>query len=55
MGEGRGARPRRLLRGSDGPESLLARRVPDLQLHPLPVDVHRSDLEVDADGGDVVA
>lgn len=44
-----------VLRGRDGSEPLLSRRVPDLQLHPLPVDVHRSDFKVDADGGDVAA
>lgn len=43
------------LRGGDGSEPLLSRCVPDLQLHPLPVDVHRSDFKVDADGGDVAA
>lgn len=43
------------LRRCDGPESLLASCVPDLQLHPLAIDVHSSDLEVHADGGDVAA
>lgn len=43
------------LRRRDGSEPLLTRCVPDLQLHPLPVDVHRPDFEVDADGGDVAA
>lgn len=44
-----------LLRGRDGSESLLTRRVPDLQLDPLALDVHRPDLEVHTDGGDVAA
>lgn len=43
------------LRGCDGSEPLLSRRVPDLQFHPLPVDVHCSDFKVHADGGDVAA
>ncbi len=33
--------------GGDGTEALLARRVPDLQLDLLPVQLDRSDLEVD--------
>ncbi|CAH0375053.1 unnamed protein product, partial [Pelagomonas calceolata] len=36
----------------DGPELLLARRVPDLQLHPPPVQIHGLDLEIDADRRD---
>jgi len=43
------------LRRRDGPEPLLTRRVPDLQLDPLSVDVDRSDLKVHPDGGDVAA
>ena len=35
----------------DRAEPLLARRVPDLQLDLLPVDLHRLDHEVHADGG----
>ncbi len=41
--------------GGDGPEALLPGRVPDLQLDALAADVHRADLEVDADRRDVVA
>ncbi len=41
------------LPGSDGPEPLLPGRVPDLQLDGLAVQLDGSDLEVDADGGDV--
>ena len=40
-------------RGGDGAEALLSGRVPDLQLHLLTVDLHRPDLKVHADGGDV--
>jgi len=40
------------VRGGDGAEALLARRVPDLQLDALAVQLDRLDLEVDADGGD---
>jgi hypothetical protein len=36
----------------NGPEALLAGRVPYLQLHALAVKLDGSDLEVDADGGD---
>ena len=36
----------------DGPEPLLPRRVPDLQLDPLAVELDGPDLEVDADGRD---
>lgn len=36
----------------DGPEAFLARRVPNLQLHPLAIQFDRADFEVDADGGD---
>lgn len=43
------------LRGRDGSEPLLSRCVPDLQLHPLAVDVDRSDFKVNANGGDVAA
>eukprot|EP00636_Phaeomonas_parva_P006845 CAMPEP_0118879552 /NCGR_PEP_ID=MMETSP1163-20130328/19295_1 /TAXON_ID=124430 /ORGANISM="Phaeomonas parva, Strain CCMP2877" /LENGTH=234 /DNA_ID=CAMNT_0006815739 /DNA_START=120 /DNA_END=822 /DNA_ORIENTATION=- len=38
----------------DGAEALLPRRVPDLQLHALAVQVQRADLEVHADGADVL-
>mmetsp|Transcript_2244 Transcript_2244/g.6664 ORF Transcript_2244/g.6664 Transcript_2244/m.6664 type:complete len:231 (+) Transcript_2244:224-916(+) len=38
---------------SDGPEALLARRVPNLKLDGLPLQVDGADLEIDADGGDV--
>ena len=41
-----------VIRAGDGPEPLLARGVPDLQLHALALQVHGLDLEVDADGGD---
>lgn len=41
------------LRGGDGSEAFLARRVPDLQLHLLPVDLHRPDLEVHSYRGDI--
>lgn len=44
-----------LLRGCDGPESLLPGCVPDLQLDSLPINIHCADLKVDADGGDVAA
>lgn len=37
----------------DGPEALLASRVPDLKLDVLAVDVDGLDLEVNADGRDV--
>lgn len=43
------------LRGRDGAEALLAGRVPDLQLHLLPVDLHCADLEVHPNRGDVAA
>ena len=36
----------------DGAETLLASRIPDLQLHTLAVQLDGADLEVDADGGD---
>lgn len=36
----------------DGPESLLACRVPYLQLDALSVQLYRANLEVDTDGGD---
>lgn len=39
----------------DRPKALLPGRVPDLQLHAQPVDVHGADLEVNADGGYVTA
>lgn len=38
--------------GSDGAEALLPCRIPDLQLHPLAVQLDGPDLEVDADGRD---
>lgn len=38
----------------DGAEPLLTRRVPDLQLHLLPVQLYSSDLEVYSDGCYVV-
>jgi len=40
------------IRGGDRAEALLARRVPDLELDSLAVDLDVLDLEVDADGGD---
>ena len=36
----------------DCPESLLACRIPYLQLDPLPIQLDRPDLEVDANGCD---
>lgn len=42
-------------RGGDGTEALLPRRVPDLQLHLLPIDLHSPDLEIHSDCGDVAA
>lgn len=36
----------------DGPETLLARGIPYLQLHALAVELDGANLEVDADGGD---
>ena len=36
----------------DGAETLLASRIPDLQLHTLAVQLDGADLEVNADGGD---
>lgn len=36
----------------DGPEALLARGIPDLQLHALIANLHRPYLEVNADGRD---
>lgn len=44
-----------VLRWGDGPESFLACRVPDLQFDALPVNVHRADLEVHTDSGDVAS
>ncbi len=41
-----------IVRSRDGPEALLTRGVPYLQLHPLAVQVDGADLEVNADGGD---
>eukprot|EP00327_Prymnesium_parvum_P021526 CAMPEP_0113273928 /NCGR_PEP_ID=MMETSP0008_2-20120614/24120_1 /TAXON_ID=97485 /ORGANISM="Prymnesium parvum" /LENGTH=202 /DNA_ID=CAMNT_0000123493 /DNA_START=423 /DNA_END=1031 /DNA_ORIENTATION=+ /assembly_acc=CAM_ASM_000153 len=38
---------------ADRAEALLARRVPDLQLDRLSIQLYRADLEVHADGGDV--
>ena len=37
----------------DGAEALLSRRIPDLQLDGLGIQLDGTDLEVDADGGDV--
>jgi hypothetical protein len=42
-------------RGSNGTESLLPGRVPDLELDLLPVDFDGTDLEIDTDGGYVVS
>jgi len=42
-----------IVRGCDGAEALLARRVPDLQLYRFPVQFNGANFEVDADGGDV--
>ena len=53
MSVARGAQPDS--RGGDGAEPLLPSRVPDLQLHFLPVDLHGPDLEIHADRGDVAA
>ena len=39
-----------VVRRGDGAEALLARRVPDLQLDALAVELDGPDLEVDADG-----
>ncbi len=41
-----------VIRRRDGPEPLLPGRVPDLQLDALAIQLDRSDLEVDPDGGD---
>ena len=41
-----------VVRRRDGPEPLLPRSVPYLQLDPLAVELDGPDLEVDADGGD---
>jgi hypothetical protein len=41
-----------VIRRRDGPEALLAGRVPDLQLHALAVELNGPDLEVDANRGD---
>ena len=38
--------------GGDGAETLLTRRVPDLQLDALAIQLNGADLEVNADGGD---
>mmetsp|Transcript_9415 Transcript_9415/g.21249 ORF Transcript_9415/g.21249 Transcript_9415/m.21249 type:complete len:246 (-) Transcript_9415:98-835(-) len=40
------------IRGGNSAESLLPRRVPNLQLDSFSVDLHVLNLEVDADGGD---
>lgn len=42
-------------RGGDGAEALLPSRVPDLQLHFLPIDLHGPNLEIYSNGGDVAA
>lgn len=42
-------------RGGDGAEALLPGRVPDLQLHFLPVDLHSPNLKIHSDRGDVTA
>jgi hypothetical protein len=42
-------------RRGDGAEALLPCRVPDLQLHLLPVDLHSPNLEIHSDCGDVAA
>lgn len=42
-------------RGGDGAETLLPSRVPDLQLHFLPVDLHGPNLEIHSNCGDVTA
>lgn len=42
-------------RGGDGAEAFLPGRVPDLQLHLLPVDLHGPNLEIHSDCGDVAA
>jgi hypothetical protein len=41
-----------VIRRRDGPEALLARSVPYLELHALAVELDGADLEVDADGRD---
>lgn len=41
-----------VVRSRDGAETLLAGRVPDLQLGALAVELDGADLEVDADGRD---
>lgn len=42
-----------IIRPRDRLEALLSRRVPNLQLNALAVQLDSADLEVDADGGDV--
>jgi len=42
-----------VVRRGDGPEPLLARRVPDLQLYRLPVKLYSSDFKVDTNCGNV--
>lgn len=42
-------------RRGDGAEALLPCRIPDLQLHLLPVDLHSPNLEIHSDCGDVAA
>lgn len=46
--EGPGGAP--VVRAGDGPEALLARRVPDLQLHLLAMDLHDPGAKLHADG-----
>ena len=43
-----------VISGGDRSEPLLTGRVPNLELDALPTDVDSSDLEVDADGCDIV-